>query len=106
MRENEILENRLAELGRRAHEQGVVPLRPELLSLADLATCYQVAPGAAVALIDPSSPHVVVERAIAVASLAILRAARDAVDQAAGRDGATADDDRLTGTAAAEPVPA
>jgi len=74
----EINETHLAKLGQRIADHGADSAGAELATLADVASCYGVAPGASAALVDPASSGVVRERAFAVTALAVLRAARDA----------------------------
>ena len=74
----EINETHLAELGQRIADHGADSAGAELATLAGVAGCYGVAPGAVAALVDPASPDVVRERAFAVTALAVLRAAHEA----------------------------
>jgi hypothetical protein len=61
----------LAELGERIAEDGPAAHHLHLHRLSTLVA--DIAPGAAAALTDPSAPDVVRQRALAVASAALLR---------------------------------
>ena len=66
----------LADLGERVHDDG--PSTPHQI-LQHLATLIaDTAPGAAAALADASAPDIVRQRALAIASAALLRQSTDA----------------------------
>jgi hypothetical protein len=73
----------LADLGNDIAEQGIARFEDRIADLATTARTRRVAPHAVDAMVDPSAPAIVRERAFAVAVAAALRPAPGEVDVAA-----------------------